>query len=302
VSEDIDAFSGGGLSGSFASVQAESRAGAELAAAGPVAVAAESATLVVSADLEASATNMKLHMDTASVSMADATATVAEKATLSATDASLSLSGQLDAYMNSGDILADGNLGVRSSGDLKAQANGVQLEATDGTQLTTGTMDALVGSMKFHATETTQSGRSRKVKVPLNCATLPGGSCAGISDADAPAMRAELAALLGVDQSRLNIKVRDIDPNSAAAAGRRQLSTVPDKPVDEWTVDELTLYIGKELRMEQLAGAVKSEGVDGGMAVEMIRPDWQELGASGVKASRVISALRRLQKHEGDGV
>ena len=302
VSEGIDTFSGGGLSGSFASVQAESRAGAELAAAGPVAVAAESATLVVSDDLEASATNMKLHMDTASVSMADATATVAEKATLSATDASLSLSGQLDAYMNSGDILADGNLGVRSSGDLKAQANGVQLEATDGTQLTTGTMDALVGSMKFHATETTQSGRSRKVKVPLNCATLPGGSCAGISDADAPAMRAELAALLGVDQSRLNIKVRDIDPNSAAAAGRRQLSTVPDKPVDEWTVDELTLYIGKELRMEQLAGAVKSEGVDGGMAVEMIRPDWQELGASGLKASRVISALRRLQKHEGDGV
>ena len=72
--------------------------------------------------------------------------------------------------------------------------------------------------------------------------------------------------------------------------------------MDEWTVDELTLYIGKELRMEQLAGAVKSEGVDGGMAVEMIRPDWQELGASGLKASRVISALRRLQKHEGDGV
>lgn len=105
--------------------------------------------------------------------------------------------------------------------------------------------------------------------------------------------------MLGVDQSRLNVNIRE---TGAAAAGRRQLSTIPDGPVAGWSVEELTLYIGKELGMEQLARAVKAEGVDGGMAAEMIRPDWQELGASGLKASRVISALRRLQKHEGDGV
>lgn len=37
--------------------------------------------------------------------------------------------------------------------------------------------------------------------------------------------------------------------------------------------------------MKKLADAAKREEVDGEMALEMIRPDWQQLGASGLKAS-----------------
>lgn len=298
ISEDLRVFSGGDASGSFGSIQAESRAGAELAAAGAVDLAAESAAVFVSQNLDASAANTQLYTGTASVSMTDARATVAEMASLIATDASLSLSGQLEGFVGSADVLANGDVAIRSSGNLKAQSHNVQLETVDTTQITSNTMDALVGKMKFRTTD--RADASRKVVVPLNCANLPGGSCDEVSDVDMPAMRAELAALLDVDESRLILKVRD-GGNAEASGGRRQLeqNLVPDGPVAEWTVEELASYIENELGMKQLATAATSEQVDGAMALEMIRPDWQELGASGLKTSRVISALRRLQrKHE----
>ena len=48
------------------------------------------------------------------------------------------------------------------------------------------------------------------------------------------------------------------------------------------------------MKFEALAGVTLAEGVDGAMAVEMDKDDWKELGASGVKASKIVAQLGKL--------
>jgi hypothetical protein len=300
VADGISAFSGGAVGGSFGSIRAESRAGASLAAAGAIDVAGESATFAVSGDLDATASDMNVRTGTVSLASASLTATASESAALQATDASLSLAGQLDAYMGSGEILADGDLAVRSAGDITAQASNVQFDTSETARVTAGGLETQVGNVKFHATQRDGSGSGRRVTMPLDCAGTPGG-CDGISDADSPAMIAELAQLLGIHPSRLNVHISTDDNEAELEGGRRRLGSSrwnppAGKTIGSWTVDELTLWLGEEMEMKVLAGAVKREGVDGEMALEMLRPDWQELGASGLKASRVVKALRLLAR------
>ena len=290
ATDTLTAFAGGEVSGSFGSVSTESRGGAGLVAAGAVDLTAQSASVTLSGSLDATASDMKLRTDAAELVSQQLTATAMDSASLYTQDATLSMSGQLDAFMHSGSIMADGDIAVASAGDLSARARGIELQSDGQARVTAGRMDALVGNLKFHA-HRKDSDATRTVKMPLNCGNLPGG-CDSISDADSPAMLAELAELLGVDASRLNVRIKD---TAGGAAGRRRLQSAP-KPPPEWTTDELTLWLGEEMGMKTVAGAAKREEVDGAMAVEMIREDWLELGASGLKASRIVSGIRRLVK------
>ena len=47
--------------------------------------------------------------------------------------------------------------------------------------------------------------------------------------------------------------------------------------------------------------AAEREQVDGVTAAEMLREDWLELGASGLKASKIMATLSRLQREVADG-
>lgn len=46
--------------------------------------------------------------------------------------------------------------------------------------------------------------------------------------------------------------------------------------------------------LPQVACGVKSQTVDGGTALELVREDWIELGAGGIQACRIIAALKKL--------
>ena len=48
------------------------------------------------------------------------------------------------------------------------------------------------------------------------------------------------------------------------------------------------------MKFDAVADAVLAEGVDGAMAIEMIREDWVELGTSGLKAAKIVSRLKQL--------
>ena len=37
------------------------------------------------------------------------------------------------------------------------------------------------------------------------------------------------------------------------------------------------------------------EGIDGGMALEMMRDDWLELGLTGLQSTKVVSRLKKLK-------
>ena len=48
-------------------------------------------------------------------------------------------------------------------------------------------------------------------------------------------------------------------------------------------------------KLGDVADAALAEGeIDGAAALEMIRDDWIELGASGVKAAKIVSQLKKL--------
>ena len=41
--------------------------------------------------------------------------------------------------------------------------------------------------------------------------------------------------------------------------------------------------------------AMAADEVDGAMAIEMGKDEWKELGASGLKAAKIVSELEKLQ-------
>ena len=64
--------------------------------------------------------------------------------------------------------------------------------------------------------------------------------------------------------------------------------------VEGWTEQQIASWLRDELKFDAVADAVLAESVDGAMAIEMIREDWVELGASGLKAAKIVSQLKKL--------
>jgi hypothetical protein len=63
--------------------------------------------------------------------------------------------------------------------------------------------------------------------------------------------------------------------------------------IREWSSVELAEWLRGVLGFEAIAAVALRERIDGAMAIEMIRSDWIELGASGLKAAKIVTEVRR---------
>ena len=68
-------------------------------------------------------------------------------------------------------------------------------------------------------------------------------------------------------------------------------------PLRQWTAAQVEAWLTTEMGLPTVAAAADGD-VDGGTAIEMGKDDWKELGASGVKAAKLVSEIKKLQ----DGV
>ena len=293
VSDTIEAFSGGEATASVGSLTAESRGAATLTAAGAVGLSAVEANVAVSGDLEATAAKMKLNTDSLETMTAALSATVAQAASLYTTDASLSASGTLSAYMGGGEIISEGTVSMQSSGDVGMRTQGsVLLESMESTTLRTGSLTTTTGAMKVHAGGGHDS-TTAKVEVVCN------GDCSETQ------FRQEMADLLGVPLSRLRVEATEVD-----GTGRRRMQEGDEQAVgrkrsgraalDLWSVAELQKYVGQVLGLPKLAAEIQVLNIDGAMAVEMSKGEWKEMGATGLEGARIVSALKKFSRGAGE--
>lgn len=75
---------------------------------------------------------------------------------------------------------------------------------------------------------------------------------------------------------------------------RADLPTVTRGHISEWTVADVHDWL-TELKLEAVAGEAKRDAVDGRSAQSMDKQDWRELGASGLKAARIVGAIKALR-------
>ena len=64
--------------------------------------------------------------------------------------------------------------------------------------------------------------------------------------------------------------------------------------VEGWTEQQVAAWLRDALKLGAVADAALEEGVDGATAVEMDKEGWKELGASAVKAARIVAQLKKL--------
>ena len=64
--------------------------------------------------------------------------------------------------------------------------------------------------------------------------------------------------------------------------------------MQHWSEARLVEWLRDDMKLGDLATAAAEEGVDGKTALEMDKEDWKDLGASGIKASKVIANLKSL--------
>ena len=145
----------------------------------------EGSTVSLSGKLDVTAEDAKLRTQGGAALSAETVSATANTASVHATDASLSLSGKLDAFVNDGDILASGDIAVRSGGDLSMRSESLELESDKVKMRSSDKMDMAAGSLKFRAQK--KETDAKRVTLPLNCESFPGG-CASLTDADSPAM------------------------------------------------------------------------------------------------------------------
>ena len=90
------------------------------------------------------------------------------------------------------------------------------------------------------------------------------------------------------------------------SSGRRRMQddggtrTVTSKPrktsraLSLWSVKELEKYVRSVLGLAGVAGEINRQRVDGAMAVEMSKDEWKDMGATGLEAARIVSALKKF--------
>ena len=64
--------------------------------------------------------------------------------------------------------------------------------------------------------------------------------------------------------------------------------------IHDWTEHQVAAWLRDVIELGDVAEVVVEERVDGATALVMDKDDWKELGASGVKASRIIAQLGKL--------
>ena len=130
------------------------------------------------------------------LSSATLSAVAAESASLHTTDASLSLAGQMSAFMDEATILAENGVSVQTQGGMDLRGDSLSMAALT-TSLVSHDVSAMVGSLQVRAQS---QGKSVRVRMPVDCEGAEGGC-------DGAAMQEELAELLGVPTDRLRLRL-----------------------------------------------------------------------------------------------
>ena len=74
-------------------------------------------------------------------------------------------------------------------------------------------------------------------------------------------------------------------PNGAAPAQQQ---------LQDWSVAQIVSWVAETMKLPAVAEAAAQEEVDGATAIEMGKEEWKELGSSGVKAAKLVGALKKL--------
>ena len=121
--------------------------------------------------------------------------------------------------------------------------------------------------------------------------------------ADAQARKAAMAAQSrGMSESQLQTSGgggESMTPRDAAATGDGAVMPAPtpassSRPPATWNTDELCSWLDGTMNVASISTAAKAEEVDGATAVEMDNDAWKELGASALKAAKIVAALKKL--------
>ena len=77
--------------------------------------------------------------------------------------------------------------------------------------------------------------------------------------------------------------------SSGSAAGSSRSSSVGG-----WSTAEVVSWLSGTMNLADVAVAAEAEEVDGAIAMEMDNDAWKELGASALKAAKIVANLKKL--------
>ena len=83
-----------------------------------------------------------------------------------------------------------------------------------------------------------------------------------------------------------------------ARKAQQQAEPAPEQDFHLWSVLGVATWL-RSLDLPTVAEAASAEGVDGATALEMDKDDWRELGAAGVKAAKIVGAVKKLASFHG---
>ena len=81
------------------------------------------------------------------------------------------------------------------------------------------------------------------------------------------------------------------EPEPAAAPSD---AAPAQQQLQDWSVAQIVSWIAETMKLPAVAEAAAQEEVDGATAIEMGKEEWKELGSSGVKAAKLVGALKKL--------
>ena len=72
----------------------------------------------------------------------------------------------------------------------------------------------------------------------------------------------------------------------------QQDTTIPS--ISDWSVDQLADWLVEKFKLEDVAATIREEEVDGAEAVECGKEAWKEMGASYLKAAKIVTAIKKM--------
>jgi hypothetical protein len=87
---------------------------------------------------------------------------------------------------------------------------------------------------------------------------------------------------------------RDTSSNGDGGVGAAPSSALQSCPPATWSTDELCRWLDGTMNLGAISAAAKEEEVDGATAVEMDNDAWKELGATALKAAKIVASLKKF--------
>ena len=109
--------------------------------------------------------------------------------------------------------------------------------------------------------------------------------------ADAQARKAAMASQSSGAAEGESMTPRETSSSVAAAASEAEL---PSRPPSAWSTDELCSWLNGAMGLAGISAAAQAEEIDGATAVEMDNDAWKELGATALKAAKIVASLKKL--------